>query len=160
MPKVMIYSDGSSRGNPGPGGFGTIIRFEDSVGTVHEKEISSGYKITTNNRMELLGVIAGLEALNKPCLVTVTSDSKYVIDAFNKKWIYGWIKSDFRRNTANPVKNIDLWERLIKLVNNQEKVEFIWIKGHNGHVFNERCDVLATSAADSSNLLDDDGFKM
>ena len=158
MSKVIIYSDGSSRGNPGPGGYGTIVSFTDSKGEIHVKELSAGFKQTTNNRMELLGVISGLEILLRPCEVTVISDSKYVIDAFNQNWIDGWLKNNFRQNTKNPVKNIDLWKRLIELVNKQNSVSFQWIKGHNGHPENERCDELATTAAMSKDLLDDVNF--
>lgn len=160
MSEVMIYSDGSSRGNPGPGGYGTIIRFIDSKGECFEKIISAGYKLTTNNRMELMGVISGLSALTRSCDVVITSDSKYVIDAFNKNWIESWKKSNFRQNTKNPVKNIDLWKQLITLVEKQNSVKFVWIKGHNGHEFNEKCDMLATTAADSNDLLDDIGFTL
>lgn len=155
MSEVYIYSDGSSRGNPGPGGYGTILTFTDKDGIVHEKELSGGFKNTTNNRMELLGVIEGLKQLTRPCEVVITSDSKYVTDAFNQHWVDGWQKANFRRGSKNEVKNIDLWEQLIKLVKSHNKVTFVWIKGHNGHEYNERCDKLATTAADSEQLLDD-----
>ena len=117
-------------------------------------EYSKGFKNTTNNQMELLAVIVGLEALKKPCAVTVYSDSKYVVDAFNNKWIEGWIAKGWKTAGKTPVKNIDLWKRLIPLVNHH-KVTFTWVKGHDGHPENERCDRLATTAADGSNLLDD-----
>ena len=153
--KVTIYTDGSARGNPeGPGGYGAILQYTDANGTLHEKEMSAGYKQTTNNRIELLGVITGLEALKKPCEVEVISDSKYVTDAFNQNWVENWIQNGWRTSTKKPVKNIDLWKRLISLVN-QHKVTFTWVKGHDGHPANERCDKLATTAADGSNLLDD-----
>lgn len=155
MSKVIIYTDGSARGNPdGPGGYGSIVTFEDSKGVLHEKELSQGYKKTTNNRMELMGVIAGLSALNRPCEVDVVSDSKYVTDAFNQNWIEGWIKKGWKRSGNEPVKNVDLWKQLIELTN-KHKVKFIWVKGHNGHPYNERCDTLATTAADGNDLLDD-----
>jgi len=144
---VKLFSDGSSRGNPGPGGYGTILQYTDSRGELHEREYTEGFKETTNNRMELMGVIAGLEALNRPCRVEVISDSKYVTDAFNKNWVAGWKKNDFRRGKKDEVKNIDLWERLLKAMGPHE-VRFTWVKGHAGHPENERCDALATSSAD------------
>lgn len=153
--KVKLFTDGAARGNPeGPGGYGAILQYTDGNGVLHEKEMSAGYKQTTNNRMELLGVITGLEALKVPCEVEVISDSKYVTDAFNQNWVENWINNGWRTSTKKPVKNIDLWKRLIVLVN-KHKVTFTWVKGHDGHPENERCDVLATTAADGSNLLDD-----
>ncbi len=153
--KVKLFTDGAARGNPeGPGGYGAILQYEDAQGILHEKEMSAGYKQTTNNRMELLGVITGLEALKKPCQVEVISDSKYVTDAFNQNWVANWIQKGWRTSTNKPVKNIDLWKRLILLVDKHE-VTFTWVKGHDGHPENERCDRLATSAADGGNLLDD-----
>ncbi|MCR5800051.1 MAG: ribonuclease HI [Lachnospiraceae bacterium] len=144
---VTLYSDGSSRGNPGPGGYGTILEYVDPKGKLHVREYSEGYPETTNNRMELMGVITGLEALTKPCAVEVVSDSKYVVDAFNEHWIESWAAEDFRRGKKNEVKNIDLWERLLKAMN-PHMVKYTWVKGHEGHPQNERCDKLATSAAD------------
>lgn len=153
--KVNIYTDGSARGNPdGPGGFGTILTYEDSKGVTHTREISGGYKKTTNNRMELMAAIRGLEALTKPCTINVYSDSKYVTDAFNQKWIDGWIKKGWKRGKNEPVKNIDLWQRLLK-AKEPHNVSFIWVKGHAGHEMNERCDFLATTAADGNDLIDD-----
>lgn len=153
--KVALYSDGSARGNPeGPGGYGTILRFVDAKGNVHEREYSAGYKKTTNNRMELMGVITGLEALTKPCEVDIISDSKYVTDAFNQHWIDTWLKKGWKTAGNKPVKNIDLWNRLLK-AGAIHKLNFIWVKGHDGHPENERCDKLATNAADGDNLLDD-----
>lgn len=154
--KVTVYSDGSSRGNPGPGGFGTLIHYVDTKGELHTLEITKGYKQTTNNRMELLGVISGLEALTKPCEVKVVSDSKYVIDAFNQKWIDSWVKNNWKRKSG-PVLNVDLWKRLLKAME-PHSVSFEWIKGHAGHPENERCDKLATQSADSDSLLIDEGF--
>lgn len=152
---VTIYSDGSARGNPdGPGGFGTVIEYIDGKGQMHTREYSAGYKKTTNNRMELLGVITGLETLTKPCGVEVVSDSQYVTNAFNQHWIDGWVRENWRRGKKNEVKNIDLWLRLLKAME-PHQVRFTWVKGHAGHPQNERCDVLATSAADGSDLLDD-----
>lgn len=153
--KVTIYTDGSARGNPdGPGGYGTILSYIDGNGTEHLREYSQGYKKTTNNRMELLAAIVGLEALIRPCEVTLYSDSQYLVKAFNEKWLEGWIKKGWKRGKNEPVKNVDLWKRLLKAME-PHKVEFVWVKGHAGHPQNERCDVLATTAADSDNLLDD-----
>ena len=153
--KVKIYTDGAARGNPdGPGGYGTVLEFIDSKGQLHTKELSCGYKKTTNNRMELMAVIAGLEALNRPCEIELYSDSKYVVDAFNQHWIDGWLKKGWKRGKNEPVKNVDLWKRLLK-AKEPHQITFIWVKGHAGHPQNERCDTLATTAADGGNLLDD-----
>ena len=152
---ITIYADGSARGNPdGPGGYGAIIQYVDKNGTLHEREYSAGYKKTTNNRMELMGVITAMEALNKSCEVNVISDSKYVTDAFNQHWIEGWLKKNWKNSANKPVKNIDLWKRLLKAME-RHKVTFTWVKGHAGHPENERCDILATTAADGIDLLDD-----
>ena len=158
MQKVELYSDGSSRGNPGPGGYGTVLKTVLQDGNPYEKEFSAGYKETTNNRMELMGVIAGLEELKFPCDVTITSDSKYVVDAFNEHWVDDWVMHNFRRGTRKPVANTDLWERLLEAAK-PHHLTFVWIKGHAGHPENERCDKLATSAADSDNLLIDEGYQ-
>ena len=120
------------------------------------RELSQGYKRTTNNRMELMAVIAGLEALNRPCQVELYSDSKYVVDAFNQHWIDGWIKKGWKRGKNEPVKNIDLWQRLLK-AKAPHQVQFIWVKGHDGHPQNERCDTLATTATDGDALIEDEG---
>lgn len=153
--KVGIYTDGAARGNPdGPGGYGTVLEYVDSKGELHTKELSKGYKKTTNNRMELMAVIAGLEALNRPCEVEVYSDSKYVVDAFNQHWIDGWLKKGWKRGKNEPVKNVDLWKRLLA-AKEKHQVRFIWVKGHDGHPQNERCDELATSAADGEDLTED-----
>ena len=153
--KVTIYTDGAARGNPdGPGGYGTVLQYVDPKGTLHEREFSAGYKKTTNNRMELMAVITGLEALTKPCRVEVISDSKYVTDAFNQHWVDGWLKRNWKNSSKEPVKNLDLWKRLLKAKQPQE-VTFTWVKGHAGHPENERCDTLATTAADGEDLLDD-----
>ena len=152
---VKIYTDGAARGNPdGPGGYGTVLEYIDTKGVLHTKEISQGYKKTTNNRMELMAVIAGLEALNRPCEVELYSDSQYVVNAFNQHWIEGWIKKGWKRGKNEPVKNVDLWKRLLA-AKEKHDVTFIWVKGHDGHPQNERCDYLATSAADGSDLLED-----
>ena len=157
MAKVIIYTDGSARGNPnGPGGYGVVMRFTDSKGVLHEQELSAGYKKTTNNRMELMGVIAGLEALKRPCEVEIHSDSKYIVDAFNQHWIDGWLKKGWKRSGNEKVKNVDLWKRLLA-AKEPHSVSFIWVKGHDGEELNERCDRLATNAADNNAVLDDAG---
>jgi len=154
--KVTMYTDGAARGNPnGPGGYGTILEYIDPRGQVHRKEYSAGYKKTTNNRMEMMAVIRGLEALNRPCEVDIYSDSKYVINAFNQHWIDGWIKRGWKRSGNQPVLNQDLWKRMLKAME-PHQVHFHWVKGHAGHPENERCDVLATSAADGNDLLTDE----
>lgn len=149
MDKVTIYSDGASRGNPGKGGFGTVL-----MSGVYRKELSAGYRLTTNNRMELLAVITGLEALKRSCEVTIYSDSKYVIDSVEKGWIWGWLRKGFEGK-----KNKDLWLRYIK-ISKEHQIKFVWVKGHAGNPENERCDFLATSAADSSELLIDEVYEV
>jgi len=154
---VQIYTDGAARGNPdGPGGYGAVLQFWDSKGQLHEKELSQGYIKTTNNRMELMAAIAGLEALNRPCRVELYSDSRYLVDAFNQHWIDGWLKKGWKRGKNEPVKNVDLWKRLLAAKAPHE-VTFIWVKGHDGHAQNERCDVLATTAADGPGKIADPG---
>ncbi len=145
---VKLFSDGASRGNPGPGGYGTILQYTDRAGKLHEKEISEGFRSTTNNRMELMGVIAGLEALVKPCSVDVWSDSQYVIKAFNDHWIDGWVKRGWKKADGKPVLNEELWRRLL-LAAEPHEITWHWVKGHAGHPENERCDALATAAADA-----------
>lgn len=152
---VTIFTDGAARGNPdGPGGYGTILQYVDPTGTLHEREFSAGYKKTTNNRMELMAAIIGLEALRKPCRVDLYSDSKYLTDAFNQKWIDSWQKKNWKTSSGSAVKNRELWERLLRAME-PHSVSFHWVKGHDGHPENERCDQLATSAADGDELLDD-----
>lgn len=154
---VKIYTDGAARGNPdGPGGYGTVLEYVDMGGNLHVKELSQGYIKTTNNRMELMAVIAGLEALNRPCTVEVYSDSQYVVNAFNQHWVDSWIKKGWKRGKNEPVKNVDLWKRLLR-VKESHHVSFYWVKGHDGHPQNERCDELATMAADGDELIVDDG---
>lgn len=146
---ITIYTDGSSRGNPGPGGYGLVMKFKE-----HRKEISQGYRKTTNNRMELLAIIVGLESIKvKNAPVKIYSDSKYVIDSVTKGWLWGWIKKDFKGK-----KNKDLWLRFVDIYN-QHRVSFQWVKGHAGIPENERCDQLAVDAAEGSNLLVDEGFE-
>ena len=142
MKHVDIYTDGACRGNPGPGGWGAILVYQGK-----EKELSGGEPETTNNRMELMAAISGLEALKEPCAVTLYSDSKYIVDAFLEGWVYSWRKQGWRRG-KDELKNPDLWERLYELTEKHE-VTFVWVKGHNGHDYNERCDKLATDFADS-----------
>ncbi len=156
MTEVNIYTDGSARGNPdGPGGYGTVLQFTDSQGKLHERELSQGYVRTTNNRMELMAAIVGLEALNRPCEVNLYSDSKYLVDAFNQGWIDSWVDNNWKRGKSGPVKNIDLWERLLDAMA-PHRVTFIWVKGHDGNPVNERCDDLATSAALGDDLIEDE----
>ena len=155
--KVTIYTDGASRGNPGPGGYGAVLEYIDPKGNLHAKELSQGYAVTTNNRMELLGVITALEALNRPCEVDLYTDSKYIVDAFNQHWIDSWIKKGWKRGKNEPVKNVDLWQRLLK-ARAPHQLTFHWVKGHAGHPQNERCDQLATNAADNGPLIDDQGY--
>jgi ribonuclease HI len=146
---IKIYTDGAAQGNPGPGGYGTIMKYGS-----HEKELSQGYELTTNNRMELMAVIAGLEAIKRQDIpVTIYSDSKYVVEAVEKGWLWGWEKKDFAKK-ANP----DLWKRYIPL-HRRFKPKFVWIRGHNGHPENERCDRLAVLAASGYDLLVDVGYK-
>jgi len=145
--KVTLYSDGAARGNPGPGGWGVVLTYVDSKGVTHEKEMSEGYPETTNNRMELTGVIRGLQALKRPCRVEVVSDSQYVVKAFNDGWMEGWLLRDFHKKNGDPVLNDDLWRELLQAAAPHE-VTWTWVKGHDGHPMNERCDKLATEAAD------------
>ena len=144
--RIQIFTDGSAKGNPGKGGFGVILRSEKG----HNKEISQGYRLTTNNRMELLAVITGLEMLKGENVdVTVFSDSKYVIDSVEKGWIYNWQRKSFAKT-----KNSDLWIRFLRIYP-KHKVKFTWVKGHAGHPENERCDELAVAASDQPNLMVD-----
>lgn len=147
---IHLYTDGSSRGNPGPGGYGAILRYG-----AHEKELTQGFRLTTNNRMELLAVIVGLEAITRPELpVLVVSDSKYVIDSVEKKWVFNWAaKADFGKKA-----NEDLWRRFLK-VYQQRNVRWRWVRGHQGHPENERCDQLAVQSATGGGLLVDAGYE-
>lgn len=146
--KLTIYTDGASRGNPGNGGYGAVLIYGNNI-----KEISEGYIHTTNNRMELMAVIAALKALKKDNLnIEIFTDSKYVMDAFEKKWIDSWQKKGFKN-----VKNPDLWKTLIALYKKHD-ISFKWVKGHSGNKYNERCDYLATIAADGNNLKEDEQY--
>ena len=136
---VEIFTDGACSGNPGPGGWGAVLRFGE-----REKELCGGEKETTNNRMELTAVIEALSKLKEPCKVKLTTDSKYVCDAVTKGWVYGWQKNGWKKADKKPALNVDLWEKLLPLLKTNE-VEFCWVKGHAGHPENERCDTLAVS---------------
>ena len=137
MKKIDIFTDGSCSGNPGPGGWGAVLRYNNA-----EKELSGGEKETTNNRMELTAVISALSALKEPCEVTLTTDSKYVCDAVLQGWVYSWKSNGWRKSNKKPALNVDLWEELLRLLE-IHKVQFVWVKGHAGHPENERCDKLA-----------------
>ncbi len=153
MKHIQLYTDGSCLGNPGPGGWGCILRL---VSTEHEKEFSGGYNKTTNNRMEIMAVLEGLRQLKEPCLVDVFSDSQYVCNAIQKKWLANWRKNQWRKADKKPVKNKDLWEALWPLLV-EHQVTFHWVRGHAGHAENERCDVLARDAATQPHLPEDEG---
>ena len=143
MKHVEIFSDGACKGNPGPGGWGAILRMGE-----HEKEMSGSESETTNNRMELMAAIRALQALNQPCRVTLHTDSRYVLDGITK-WVFGWQKNGWRTANKKPVKNDDLWQALVEAVR-QHQVEWVWVKGHDGHPENERVDKLASDAAHSA----------
>lgn len=143
MKHVDIYTDGACRGNPGRGGWGAILVYGNK-----EKEMSGGEAETTNNRMELMAAIAAMEALREPCDVTLTSDSKYLTDAINKGWLTSWKRNGWVKADKKPVLNVELWERIDRLLQ-IHTVRFVWVHGHQGHAYNERCDVLATTYADS-----------
>ncbi|MBQ7129127.1 MAG: ribonuclease HI [Clostridia bacterium] len=137
MKKIEIFTDGACSGNPGPGGWGAVLRYNGV-----EKELSGGEKQTTNNKMELTAVIMALSALKEPCEVTLTTDSKYVCDSITKGWVYSWQKNNWRKSDKKPALNADLWQKLLLLLK-KHKVDFVWVKGHAGHPENERCDKLA-----------------
>lgn len=158
MHEVKMFTDGACRGNPGPGGYGVVLEVTDSKGQLHVKELSGGYNNTTNNRMELMAVLKGFEALAKSCHVQVYSDSQYIVNAFNLGWLNSWVLNGWSRGKKKePVKNEDLWKDILEQFN-KHQAEFIWVKGHAGHPQNERCDVLATLAADGDQLVKDIGF--
>ena len=147
---LTIYTDGSSRGNPGPGGYGTILIWKGT-----RKELSGGYRLTTNNRMELLSVIKGLEALTRKSLsITIYSDSQYIVRAVQEGWLNNWIRTDFKGGK----KNADLWRQYYQLAK-EHNIKFVWVKGHAENPYNNRCDELATTAADGNNLLVDEGYE-
>jgi ribonuclease HI len=149
MKKVTIYTDGACSGNPGPGGYGVILQYAEET-----KEISAGFANTTNNRMEMMAVIAGLSALKEPCDVTVVTDSRYVVDAIEKGWVQKWQKNSWMRNKKEKALNVDLWKKLLQLMD-KHHVTFTWVRGHNHHPQNERCDQLAVAAAAGRHLVPD-----
>jgi ribonuclease HI len=149
MKEISLYTDGACSGNPGPGGYGIILKYGDNY-----KELSGGFRKTTNNRMELMGVIKGLESLKEPCNVTVVSDSRYIVDAMEKGWALKWRANGWKRNKKDPALNPDLWARLLDL-SVKHTVRFQWVNGHAGHIENERCDELAVAAAALPDLPDD-----
>jgi ribonuclease HI len=152
LPEVTIYTDGGSLGNPGPGGYGVVLLYGK-----HRKELSGGFRLTTNNRMEITAAIVGLEALKTPCKVTLYSDSRYLVDAINKGWAKRWQKNNWRRNKSDRALNPDLWQKLLKLID-RHQVTFRWTKGHAGNPENERCDQLAVQAASQEDLPPDRGY--
>jgi ribonuclease HI len=155
MKEVQIFTDGSSRGNPGPGGYGTVVRYGP-----HQRELAQGFLKTTNNRMEILAAVAGLEILKEPCRVAIYSDSRYLVDAQSKGWVENWKKRGWRKADKSPVKNVDLWKRLERAAQGHQ-IQWHWVRGHDGHEMNERCDELATEAADGKRgpLIEDEGFQ-
>lgn len=152
LPAVEIYTDGACSGNPGRGGYGVILKYKDV-----EKELSGGFFHTTNNRMELMAVIKGLEALKQPCRVTLYSDSQYVINAINKGWVNKWRANNWFRSKDKLAKNADLWKKLLSFAE-KHKITWVWVKGHSTNVYNNRCDQLAVEASTKYPLLADEGF--
>jgi ribonuclease HI len=142
MKRVELYTDGACRGNPGPGGWGAILVYRGK-----EKELSGGEASTTNNRMELMAAIAGMSALREPCQIVLTSDSKYLVDAINKGWLASWKRNGWRKADKSAVLNVELWQKIDSLLEIHD-VSFVWVHGHTGHPYNERCDALATAFAD------------
>ena len=151
--KVLIYTDGSALDNPGPGGYGVVLRYKN-----HRKELSGGFRLTTNNRMELLACIQGLKALKQACSVVLYSDSKYVIHGMTKGWAKRWQASGWKLADGDSVKNADLWRKLLRLCG-QHEVEFRWVRGHSGNRENQRCDRLAMAAAQGEGLPADTGYE-
>ncbi len=154
IPEIDLYSDGGAEPNPGKGGFGVIMSYKGI-----KKEFSQGFRLTTNNRMELMGVIHGLERLKTKSIVNVYSDSRYVIDGITKGWAEKWKSNNWYRTKTEKAINCDLWERLLALISNQQEVKFNWIRGHFGHLENERCDELANIALNSESLIEDTGYE-
>ncbi|MBI4311581.1 MAG: ribonuclease HI [Chloroflexi bacterium] len=153
LPRVTIFTDGACLGNPGPGGYGVVLLFGPQ-----RKELSGGYRLTTNNRMEIMAAIAGLEALTQPCTVALISDSQYLVNAMEKGWAAKWKASRWMRNKTEKAINPDLWERLLALCSKHD-VTFSWVRGHSGTKENERCDRLAVTAANQQGLPEDDGYR-
>lgn len=153
MKRVIIHTDGACKGNPGPGAYGAVL-----VCGSHRKELSAGYRLTTNNRMELRGAIAALQRLSEPCEVELHSDSKYLVQAITEKWLDGWKRRGWMTSDKKPVKNQDLWQ-LLTAAMAPHKIHWKWVKGHAGHTENERCDELANLAVIGKHLLEDTGFQ-
>ncbi len=149
MKEVQLYTDGACSGNPGKGGYGAVLKYNGN-----EKVLSRGFRLTTNNRMELMAAVEGLEALKEPCRVRLYSDSKYLVDAVEKGWVYSWRKKGWKKSDGKPALNVDLWERLLAQMA-RHKVEYVWVKGHAGHPENERCDRLAVAAYGKDELEED-----
>lgn len=154
MKQVLLYTDGACKGNPGPGGYGVLLKYGP-----HCRELSGGFRKTTNNRMELQACIAGLQALKYPCSVTVYTDSKYIVDAYSRGWAKKWQLHGWKRNKREKAENTDLWCTLLKLCEKHE-IRFVWVKGHAGHPENERCDQLASDAAQRENLPPDELYEI
>lgn len=151
--EVTIFTDGACKGNPGPGGYGVVLIYGH-----HRKEISAGYRLTTNNRMELLAAIKGLSVLKTECIVTLYSDSKYLVDSMSKGWVKRWKSNNWMRNKNDIAQNHDLWKELLNLCE-RHRVTFIWVRGHEGNIENERCDILAVNASIGPKLLTDRNFE-
>ena len=151
--KVTIYTDGACLGNPGPGGYGVVLLYNG-----RRKEISGGFRLTTNNRMEMMGVIVGLRALKERCSVTLYSDSEYVVNSISKGWAVRWRANGWKRNKKDKAVNADLWEQLLDLIDKHE-VKMVWVRGHSGVKENERCDELSVAAAQQKNLPIDEGYE-
>ena len=148
-PDVVIYSDGACKGNPGPGGWGAVLRFKSADGQVHEKDLFGGEAVTTNNRMELTAAVKALEALTRPCHVELHTDSQYVMKGITE-WMAGWKKRGWVNSGKQPVKNVDLWKELEAAAERHHRVDWRWVRGHNGHVDNERADALANRGVPST----------
>lgn len=153
MPEVQIYTDGACSGNPGPGGYGAILKYGN-----YTREISGGYRMTTNNRMELMGIIKSLEEIKRPCIIQLFSDSRYIVDALNLGWVDNWVRSGWLKSDGSPVKNVDLWKRLLTLAG-PHRISWIWVKGHSGNELNSRCDHLAVKASREDGLAADTVFE-
>ncbi|MBC8276800.1 MAG: ribonuclease HI [FCB group bacterium] len=153
MKHVIIYTDGAAKGNPGPGGYGVVLLYNSK-----RKELSGGFRRTTNNRMELLGVLTGLRALKEPCMVTIYTDSKYIVDAVNQRWLFAWKRMNWIRKGNNPVMNVDMWEEIYDQLQTHD-ITFKWVKGHADNKENERCDELASKAALGKKLKVDSNYE-